>query len=671
MKLSVLLVAVSLSLVACTGARPKVPERSDITGRLGQEFAVRPPVRVIELPMSLFLSKPFNSPVPEEIASKKLSIDNSLGVLVIDDLLVMFEEQGIPVSFNWEQTTATEGVTVQTREEFGKQQLPFRSFDGTLNDLLHKLEVSLNIASWWDRTSLFLANEQRYVVNIPQNEDVAGALEEELGNLGAANIASSIYAGQMVYTSSTRLNREVIQPFLERFSLNVSEVTMQVAVVSVTMTEASRRGFNWGNFSSAISSDIEAPVDLLSSAIGPGSLAVNNFREGFKIFGNDFDISVNGVIDYLASFGVTTTEQNVELRTISGQTVTIQDTRADPYIESITSSTTTGTATNTSSGVEFGSIDTGLTLDITPRFDGMSGLVTVEIGFVQDALIRIANLAEEAGITSTTPLLRPVTTSRQFDDLVRVPAGETVVVGGLVTTNSQETLNSVPFGQWSIAGRDRPQEANGRSVLFIILRPTVTVYTTPGMQLNPKILMATQTRRENVMDDILGDFSPADGEKLELVGKDDVEEYPVVKESVGINKLFGERGQTRGEQYITPITKKPKPTNTKSADTNIDTAVTEKVSSERSSDNSESNMSSTADVSRNKAPSVKNSKDETVNEVFVPLREPVVITPKESIRSSSVETNSDFLETPKPSATNTSPNGTGVFEEFIDTLVIE
>jgi hypothetical protein len=177
----------------------------------------------------------------------------------------------------------------------------------------------------------------------------------------------------------------------------------------------------------------------------------------------------------LSEFGTTSTDQNVELRTLAGQPVHLRDGGETPYVSQITSNTTisgagAGVASDT---VEFETVDTGLTLDLTPNFDAGSGIVTVDVSMNVEDIESFLSLP--SGV-SGVDIERPVTSNRELTDLVRVAAGETVILGGITKISKSDDRNA-PLEFWTI-GSDNSE--TDRVALFIILRPFVTIYELDG-----------------------------------------------------------------------------------------------------------------------------------------------------------------------------------------------
>jgi hypothetical protein len=540
-------VVASLSLlVNCAGDLPSrtFVKDDDAVKQREAEWDNKPAIQTVHLPGRFFLSEPMHTPVPAAIGKRHLDITMPGGAATLDDLIVILENEGLAVSYSWENAN--------NADDLGARRLPFRRFEGSVNDLLSRLQMGMSIASWWNNNTLYLAPIERYTVKVPQNDEVIGVVEGQLESLGAQDIVSSLYAGQVSYSASPEANDELIGPFLQRMALNLSEITMQVALVRVTMDEAARRGFDWSNFNlslsknvpftgasssgsggssnsstSSTSSTTTASTTSSTSGFVQGSETVRPSGSQYQIGAGELtglgsaqgvlpnagtngtsntnsstegaagvlglinsvpsliaeasvgQLNLTAAIGLLSEFGTTSTDQNVELRTLAGQSAHIRDGGETPYVSQITSNTTTGGNTsNASSSVQFETVDTGLTLDLTPNFDAASGIVTIDVSLEVEDIESFLQISAGAG---NGDVERPVTSNRELTDLVRVPAGETVILGG-VTKISKSDNRSAPLEYWSLGSDDSETD---RAALFIILRPFVTVYEMDGAQVTP------------------------------------------------------------------------------------------------------------------------------------------------------------------------------------------
>ncbi|MEA1937817.1 MAG: hypothetical protein U9N14_01830, partial [Pseudomonadota bacterium] len=366
----------SLLVSACSPPMParNPPSHDEMLDMIGSQWEERKPIRTIKLPSTFFLSRPLRGGLPEELSELPFNAYFPEGDATIDDIIALLDYQGLPVAFYWENTDAI--------DEIKARSINFRRYNGTLGGFLRKIEKTVDVAHWWDDDTLFLATTQRYVVTIPQEETTSSIIEDELSNLGASEIFRSVHGGQMIYSAPPRLNEEILVPFLRRISQNFCEVTMQIALVTVTITDTLNRGFDWNAFNMTINTkqdgrisdeDDEGSLTTISSQ----QIIHNLLRRGFPIFGSETEVGISMAIAYLSQFGRTKTAQAVELRTLAGQEITIDRSTEIPYVSGYEGGTTGDNPTPPTP--EFDTVDVGLEVTLTPNFDSLTGITTLSM----------------------------------------------------------------------------------------------------------------------------------------------------------------------------------------------------------------------------------------------------------------------------------------------------
>lgn len=380
--------------------------------------------------------------------------------------------------------------------------IPFRYFHGTVGELVRRLENGGNIAIWYDG-GLVVGETRRYSVSVLQNVDVIQSVVNELNRLGAQNVVGSVGAGQVIYSAAPKTNQEIIAPYLRRLSGNLSEVTLQVALVTVAMSKKAERGFDWSTFNlawgSAPNSNSGTGTNTgTGTGVGTGtgtsiagSTGNGNYftfsNNSFKVnaggvFGNPLNIA--GAIRFLNTFGDTSVAQNVELRTLSGAPVILRSGESIPYVSGV-GNTNVSNNNNVSSNANTDRLGTGLTVNVDPRYDSSSGIVTMDVGLKLVDLVEFVQLSAGNQIGTLT---QPRTREQGVNSIIRVPAGQTTIVGGIRRDLTSETKTS-PFGLQFLGSKTRNHEVFW---LFAVIRPVITVYETADQPLTPRSSLDTQ-----------------------------------------------------------------------------------------------------------------------------------------------------------------------------------
>lgn len=506
-------------LLGCTGEPDRsIMGKQDLQHDLTHEpeWSKVPALRRIPVNSDLFLARSVRPPIPKKIADRTISLRFSKGTATINDLVGIMDIEGIPVIIH------SSGGTGISPDEIGATVLPFRRFDGTIGDLVKRIGQSLDLAVWWEDGTLGISDRDRYVVSVPQQQDVIDSVIGELEDFGAEDISPSLYGGRIIYNAHPQLNEEVIVPYLNGLAGNLAEITLQVAVVQLQLTDVSQRGIDWSSFqvqfgdpALATAGSLLAPTAAASAttstttttgtttpttsptvygnygaATGTTSVAtaagttgtINGFSVG-KIASTA--VGIGGAIEYLSQFGRTSTQQMVELRTLAGQPVQLASTQTTPYVQGLsgTSATTSGSS-NVTTSVSTSTVDTGLTMGFTPYYDSMMGLVIVDVNIQVSTLLALETLSYGSAGSASNPqqtIQQPKTQKNKIVDLVRIPAGEVVILGGLHEEDRAQS-RTAPFDDYDDLGSK--SDNNATTFIFFIMRPVVTIFDPKSAAIN-------------------------------------------------------------------------------------------------------------------------------------------------------------------------------------------
>jgi hypothetical protein len=417
--------------------------------------------------------------MPATVADKPISIRFEQGKNpTINDMIAILDFQNFPVIIR------PSGGSGMDPADIGETVLPFRRYEGTLGNLVKKISRSLDMAVWWENDALYLSDRDRYIVSVPQQQDVVDTVVGELEDFGAEDISPSLYGGRIVYSSRPQINNEVIVPYLNGLAGNLAEITLQLAVVQLQITDDRSRGIDWSSFQMQFGDPARAATGTaLTGQTGAlSTLSQSAITTGVVGAIKSTGVGVTGAIQYLSQFGRTSTKQMVELRTLAGQPVQLVSSQTTPYVSGLSSTASTNTnSNNVTSSVETESIDTGLTMSFTPFYDSMMGLVVVDVNIDVSSFLGFEELtyATTGTGTSATPqtIKQPKTQSNKLTDIVRVPAGEVVILGGVKEVTTKEN-RTAPFELYDSIGSKT--DDNTTTLNFFILRPVVTIFDPVG-----------------------------------------------------------------------------------------------------------------------------------------------------------------------------------------------
>jgi len=463
----------------------ELPKRETVIAATEQRLTEDTSPAVTEVPVGrgMLVAQSLREPLPASLAARQISVSFPSGENTLDRLTSMMTYSGVPVATRFE---GTDGAAML------RQTLPIRAFTGSFVDLAGVLETGMGVVAWWQNGTLFLSNRDRFAFTVPQNQAVIDSVMTDLKTLGATDLTQSLRGGQVVFSASPTVYREVIQPYIDRLHRNMAMVRIQLAVVSLSLTDQSASGFDWNalavQFNRLQSGTTTTGTTTVTGAPTAAQPPISvNIATPSTLLGVSGVFNVAGAISFLSRFGNTDTRQNVEVHTLSGAEVTLRSGQTIPYVTGVgvtavgglgTAAAATGPAALASPGVvgsaQTGTVQTGLTIKLTPHFDADTEIVTIDLNLLLNNLIefRDLNAGNQVGI-----LTQPVTQEQALNDIVRVVAGNTVVLGGLQTDSRGFSGNQPTVTRGVIdKGIGKQAQDISKDALFLILRPTVTIF---------------------------------------------------------------------------------------------------------------------------------------------------------------------------------------------------
>ncbi|MFQ5423301.1 MAG: secretin N-terminal domain-containing protein [Phycisphaerae bacterium] len=241
-------------------------------------------------------------------------------------------------------------------------------------------------------------------------------------------------SNQLLISASPRFKSSVLN-MVEQLDLPPPQVMIQVMIAEVTLSDRFEMGLEFA-LQQLRFSETALPggngvlqsthFDVIGGTdVGAAGSGVGGFS--FTITGEDFNFLVRA----LQSDSRLEVIQRPMIMCQDNQEANITIGNSVPFVRN-TQVTDNGQVT---SQIEYE--DIGIILDVTPHInpDGWVYLrVAPEISAITDSTIDVGN-----------GVLAPVFTSRTADTTVAVKDGETVVIGGLITTSENESETKVPF----------------------------------------------------------------------------------------------------------------------------------------------------------------------------------------------------------------------------------
>jgi general secretion pathway protein D len=237
----------------------------------------------------------------------------------------------------------------------------------------------------------------------------------------------------------------VIEAALKKLDVPQRQVLIQLTIAEVTLTDDLSFGVDWlfrggapsgrgsgGNFNTSKPFNPQPTPTTTTTGTSAVGLAL---QTGFNYILNSasFPGGIQAALHLLDTYGSTRVISNPHLSALDNQKATIKvGDRIPINQQTFVGGATTGTVTNAVTTTSQ-YIDTGVLVQVTPHINA-GGLVTLEVN------AEVSNPGNAAVAGDAPPI-----STRSVQTLLAVPSGQTMVMGGLITENKQNTSNGLPL----------------------------------------------------------------------------------------------------------------------------------------------------------------------------------------------------------------------------------
>lgn len=381
-------------------------------------------------------------------------------------------------------------IVLKVPEDIASKTIALPVFSGTLRQFLEKLCIAHDLNYEFVGGMVVVSPGVRYMVSVPQYEDLMKRLPAGLEGVGAKNVKADLDTGLLTFEASLAASADA-QLFLQRMANNASMVTLQVAVIDVRLNRDLGRGFDWNEFSakwgSLVNSEGGSTGGALPEAIGDAVGAVTNRALGklatvgatglgLRFEGDKFSLTT--AIKMLSQYGKAQTDQDVLISTLSGAPVKINSGSQIPYVSNIGAVAAQGGAV--SGSVNTSTVDSGIDINIVPHYDESDRLVLTNVKTKLSSLVRFREL--NAG-NSVGTISQPEIQKLEFENISRLRPGEVIMLGGITYDQASENYTSLAGLESTKAGSK--SVTTNRHAIFIVIRPSVTVFKRDGLTRSP------------------------------------------------------------------------------------------------------------------------------------------------------------------------------------------
>jgi MSHA type pilus biogenesis protein MshL len=236
------------------------------------------------------------------------------------------------------------------------------------------------------------------------------------------------------------------------------QVDIETKIYDVTLNNAFQFGIDWNHVAEAYQGSLGFGTATLPTAIGSGSTLGNSALGGINTSSTSSsagtaantlmfqNLNTSAAVTALQTQGSVTVVAAPRIRTLNNQTALVKVGQELPFFSVSTINSQSSSGNQVSSGDTITTVTIGTILSITPQISE-DGWIAMDISPVLTSLVQVETSPDK---TATAPQL----TDKQASTLVRVRNGTTVVLGGLIQTEKDESANSVPvLGEIPLLGK--------------------------------------------------------------------------------------------------------------------------------------------------------------------------------------------------------------------------
>jgi MSHA biogenesis protein MshL len=313
------------------------------------------------------------------------------------------------------------------------------------------------------------------------------------GAVAATNFSLNPQAGIITVFANKR-QQAAIEKYLRNVRISMSQqILIEAKILEIALNDQYRTGVNWQAFLGPNGNTIGGNNSLLSA----DTLVTGNFGRsvtadtgtptiGIGWTNSDRDLSIAAQL--VKQFGTVRTLSSPRLTVLNNQAAVLKVARNQIFFELdvTTTDATTTAAAKTTVNSEIKSVPVGLILNVLPNVDPVTRRIGMNIrpsitrisGFVADPGVAVAVAqaaaqgAQSTGISSQIPIIDV----REMDSLVNMDSGQTIVMGGLMQENSENSREGLPLAMdIPLLGNAVSQNLRGSTVteLVVFIRATI------------------------------------------------------------------------------------------------------------------------------------------------------------------------------------------------------
>lgn len=331
-------------------------------------------------------------------------------------------------------------------------------------------------------SSIETKSEMQFWKNI--EKAITGMVGKEAGHNVTINSQTGVIAVRAFPSELKNISRFInsMQSSLNR------QVVLEAKILEVQLDDTFQAGIDWSILGNP--AQIDPDTGVIANTAGMGQAANATFANtDLTNLTGIFAIKINGnfktLINLLQSQGNVQVLSSPHIATVNNQKAVIKVGSDEFFVTGVsTTNSVVGTSTLPSQDVSLTPFFSGITLDVTPEISSDNTVVL----HIHPSVSKVTQQTKQIGLgsgTTGTPntLSLPLafSTIRESDNIVRARNGQIIVIGGLMSNHTTETivgtpgLSNIPFVGSLFR---RTAQRSIKSELVILLRPVVATNKT-------------------------------------------------------------------------------------------------------------------------------------------------------------------------------------------------
>lgn len=373
---------------------------------------------------------------------------------LFDVLQIIFADTSFPLSFEGGPDAASRYGVVTVN-----------NLSGSLTDVMNKLGEIMGF--FWTITNsgvVRIMPEQQFVVTMPPvlAEDNMAGITNTLQYLGARDLYLDRINRSVVFRANRSALR-AIEGYLDKARQSRSLIVYDMNVLQVDLNDSNNMGVRWEL--------LQEGAGLEGAGAGSRGVqgaAVTRTATGLDtlILGRNF--STNFLLDFLRSQGDVKTLSQPKLGLMNGTNGSIRVGQSTTFVSRVGSQIVNGVS---QSQADTQQLQTGLQVSLTGEVHDATIYSRINISITELlALRRFTALGVDLNL--------PEVADRELKTQVRCRPGDTILLGGITVTRSQDDYQSG-------AAINSRNESTKLTELVITIRPKLLNFVQPGANITP------------------------------------------------------------------------------------------------------------------------------------------------------------------------------------------